>query len=928
MLWLLLAPLAVARPGDVARWAAVHDEPHIREVNAIAQTADGSLWVGSERGLFRFDGLDWHDDAEIGGAVDDLLLDARGQLWIAAGARLLRQNSAGERSEVVRLPGQNAGIRKLRWIDDSLYLAASNGVLRLDHQHGLQSLPGLEANGAFDLAPGSSAHGLLAGSLRGLLEWRDGSWQQRFGEGGARAITRLEHAADGSLWLGGYRLWRQPAAGNPAAPEPGIERVRRLALLSNGELWVGTHADGLQIRAADGTWRRGDRRLRGETINAIFEDREHDVWVGTIGGGLHRFALSGLGVIEADDGLPSKLLSSVAAGAEGELWVASYGRGGVRIARDGSIAAFTTPCGNALLSLVWEAPDALWIGAEGGLCHWREGVATQILAQHTVFGIAPAQGGGVWVLGTHQLSLVRGDRVEQRIEFPQLRPPAHVFTMLDDGDGGVWLGSDLGLEHFDADDHRLVNGDGPVNALLGADDDALWLLQDARLVLQMRDGRRGSTPVMEQAWMLWRDDEGQLWQIGGLGAARVSERALRERLAAGQPAPDWEIFVATDGHEGVYPSGVGFPQATTLPDGRLAFISHGQVRIGRLAPAGWQRIAPLPQLRNAQAPGVTSAEDGHAFAPDQQPLTLRYGAASLRDPQALRFRHRLQPLETDWSPSTSERMLSIGRLPPGAYTFEVEALLPDTPPAPAAQYHFSILPRWHETLWARSGGALAAVLAVALATAGLLRWRYRRIGERQRELEAVVTARTAELQAANVQLAELARTDALTGLANRREFRTAYEQEWRRARREGWPLGVLMIDVDHFKAYNDRHGHGAGDETLRRIAAALAASLHRPGELVARYGGEEFVALLPRTDLAGAIAVAEAMRTAVVALAIPHAGRKEGDSVSISLGAAALVPSDDAAEALLAQADTALYSAKHGGRNRVESYRASSGPPT
>ncbi|MBK7144256.1 MAG: hypothetical protein IPH76_03240, partial [Xanthomonadales bacterium] len=530
LLWLALASIATARPGDVARWMAMHDAPNIRDVNAIAQTADGSLWVGSDLGLFRFDGVEWHDDVALGEGVDDLLLDARGQLWIASGARLLRQDQEGNRSEAARLPEEDASIRSLRWIDDSLYLAASNGVLRLDRQHGLQPLPGLEAHGAFDLAAGSKGQGLLAGNLLGLMEWHDGSWQNRFGEVGARAITRLERGADDSLWLGGYRLWRQPAEGSPAAAEPGIERVRRMVQLSNGELWVGTHADGLQIRGTDGVWRRGDRRLRGETINAIFEDRERDVWVGTLGGGLHRFALSGLGVIEADDGLPSKLLSSVAAGAQGELWVASYGRGGVRIARDGSITPFATPCGDALISLVWEAPDLLWVGTEAGLCQWREGVAKQLLAKQTVLGLAPAREGGVWVLGRNQLSRMQGDRVLQRFELPPDRDNRHVFAMLDAGDGGAWVGSDLGLELIDDQGRRLVNGDGPVTALLDGSDGALWLLQQARLTLQLRDGRQWSTPAMELAWMLWRDEDGDLWQIGAAGAARVSERDLRSRL--------------------------------------------------------------------------------------------------------------------------------------------------------------------------------------------------------------------------------------------------------------------------------------------------------------------------------------------------------------------------------------------------------------
>ena len=160
--------------------------------------------------------------------------------------------------------------------------------------------------------------------------------------------------------------------------------------------------------------------------------------------------------------------------------------------------------------------------------------------------------------------------------------------------------------------------------------------------------------------------------------------------------------------------------------------------------------------------------------------------------------------------------------------------------------------------------------------------------------------------------------DGLTGVYNRRFFDERLAGEWARSTRNGSELGLVLLDVDFFKRYNDRHGHQAGDDTLRRVAAALPRTTKRPGDLVARYGGEEFVCLLPETGLAGALEVARQLREQVAALNIEHGASEVSGHVSVSLGVSAR-PSrlEGAAAQLLAAADLALYQAKSQGRNRA-----------
>ena len=172
-----------------------------------------------------------------------------------------------------------------------------------------------------------------------------------------------------------------------------------------------------------------------------------------------------------------------------------------------------------------------------------------------------------------------------------------------------------------------------------------------------------------------------------------------------------------------------------------------------------------------------------------------------------------------------------------------------------------------------------------------------------------------KLALANIKLQQLADIDGLTGIANRRRFDDVLAAEWLRGQRNQHSLALLMCDIDFFKLFNDRHGHLAGDQCLRKVATELNESLRRPGDIAARYGGEEFSLVLPNTDLDGALAIAEVCRQRVEALGMPN---QPDRTVTLSIGVACLVPVEGMQpEDLIEQADRALYEAKHTGRNKV-----------
>lgn len=209
---------------------------------------------------------------------------------------------------------------------------------------------------------------------------------------------------------------------------------------------------------------------------------------------------------------------------------------------------------------------------------------------------------------------------------------------------------------------------------------------------------------------------------------------------------------------------------------------------------------------------------------------------------------------------------------------------------------------------------LAGTNLVGMVAAYLIELQHRKVF-----LQSILLEREKqELERANVSLRELSYEDGLTGIANRRFLDERLREEWGRALRHRYPVTLLMLDVDHFKAYNDSEGHQAGDRVLQRLGGLLEGMAQRPGDLAARYGGEEFVVVLPGTAGDDGRAMAERIRRRVMDLRIPHPASPVAEVVTVSVGVASTVPSSgSSARDFLAAVDRALYTAKEAGRNRV-----------
>jgi diguanylate cyclase (GGDEF)-like protein len=279
-----------------------------------------------------------------------------------------------------------------------------------------------------------------------------------------------------------------------------------------------------------------------------------------------------------------------------------------------------------------------------------------------------------------------------------------------------------------------------------------------------------------------------------------------------------------------------------------------------------------------------------------------------------KFSYKLEGYDKKWSPWVSFHKKEYTNLPAGDYVFKVKAKNIFGIESPTAKFGFIILPPWYMTIYAYIGYFLLSGLFIYI----LLWFNSRRHKKARDKLEIIIKERTAIIKEQNRKLKELATHDGLTGLFNKRKFEELYDREWRRAVRNKTPIGIIMIDIDYFKLYNDSYGHQAGDICLKKVAETISNTVNRPGDAVARYGGEEFIVLLSETDEMGVTIIAERIRKRVENMRMVHEKSKVSDYITISLGCSVIIPDTELSPSvLIKKADDALYESKEHGRNRV-----------
>lgn len=678
-------------------------------------------------------------------------------------------------------------------------------------------------------------------------------------------------------------------------------------VLAGGEVVIASEAGGVVLLTPELAFDRALSRAEGlpsSHVESLAEDAEGGLWVVTTSQ-----------LARVDFGAPLTLIDA-RMGVEGTVHGIARHRGRLHLLTTSGLLVLDVAAGRrravrvaGVTARAWDAVDVgehLLVATAAGIYESRPSGARLVpgTARLSAYVLAPrADAPGTMLVGSRAgLSVLQRHGDGWRFAGDVAGAPRYVRTIVTRPGGTVFLGTTFdGIVRLALDDPtaapttiaageaHLREEDGVMHALDFATD-TLSLLDERRPGLSPLDLRGVALPA--RAVRFAHDSRGTLW-VGGRGVDLFEPGASSMR-----PILDRSVSV----------------QAIAIEDDGVVWLGSnaGLWRVAGLTVAR-QTALPAPTLERVFVDGQPIGRNGLEGAPPAlafgfERLRLEFTPNTFATDAVTAF--KLEPLDADWITARRGTAAEYTFLPSGRYRLHMRS---GTGANRAdSVWAFTVRPPWFRTPLV---GALEIVVGGGLLLLAS-QWRTQRLRRRSLELERAVIDKTAALQDANRRLADLAWRDELTGLHNRRHFEEALAAEWARAHRTRSPIALVMVDIDHFKSLNDTLGHVAGDRALRAVADVIKACARRPGDVAARYGGEEFAVLLPGGRWARVRELAEEVRQAVEAQALPHPGHGSGH-ITVSVGITAVEAPDSLEITLVDDADRALYRAKASGRNTV-----------
>jgi diguanylate cyclase (GGDEF)-like protein len=942
-------------------WSIEQGLPQIT-VSAIAQDAQGYVWVGTQSGLARFDGVRFTtftpDDTPAlpGMLVQALLSDRDGTLWIGTYKGLARYRD--RRFEAIPAPGGSDGsgldVRALAQTADGRVAVGSGAGLFVVVDGRLEPWPqGPDAPVLALLADGDA---LWGGSEEGV--WRLAPGAPHFepvGAGEALSVNRLVraggklHAATSrGLFVRGERAWER-FAGVENTPVEVLHEDR------DGNLWV--FATDRLLRVQQGRVVEtvsDDSPSAHRTLRAMHEDREGNLWLGSQWQGLARLWNGWTRRHGVDEGLGDPIVWSVARDLDDSVLVGGN-EGLWRYRRDGFervLAGSQLPHPNAYT--LYPEAERVWIGTRRGVAtlerdgSLRRPPELQVLDHAQINGFLRDRDGALWIAtlsglyrladGALQHAPAGASAATMRARLLYQTTGGRLLVGTQDGlyergaDGFVRAGADAGLpgELDITAIHELPGG----RLLVGALSEQLYLFADGRWFgFDRRQGLPANSP-----FFITHDSEGWVWVAGIRGVYRVPLAQLEAVAAGREPrVTQAQMLLSERGdvrgsQKGFCCNGAGNAKGFLWNDrlwlptrGGVATLGSGEVRFNPLPPpVTIERVRHGGQWHTVQA--------GAPLVPPRgaRDLAFEFTALSFQQPGSVELQYRLRGYDEDWVVLADplRRDAVYTNLPAGNYVFEVQAAnnagVWNRSPA---QLELQLPPFFHETPWFK---LLVAALLLALGFAAH-RWNTRQLRRRQLALEAQVADRTRALADANQRLEEMSHTDALTGLRNRRFLHgqlpadlSFYLREVRKPGNEGSVMMLALADIDHFKSINDRFGHAAGDLVLQQVARLLEKQV-RSGDYVVRWGGEEFLLVFRPMRSEEAPRIAERVRRSVAEHPF-DLGQERTLQVTTSIGFIEyplflVGPHTPDWQRMVELADRALYAVKASGRNGWATWR-------
>ncbi len=931
-----LAPCSLAQQFSFSSIAKGMDN---LDVNCIAQDRAGYLWVGTEDGLYRYDGNRFvrFGDAEglRGRYIQNLFLSAGGTLFVGTRDGIYFQRRSGSFAEI-RPPGdksefsQRAGTDFAEIAPDQVAAVDREGVFllrRIGPENWAASPMRLEGGPVWSVLEGSR-DALWYGCGADLCRLANGNVTHM-----AAALhmpkdrwVRLLMTQDGHLWLRGATHLGELTEGGKryvAHDLPGRSSASPYETLTADA--QGTIAASLGESFGllqENGWRMVTQRngLTRYDISTLFVDRDGSIWMGVVGHGLMRWVgKDGWEAFTVSQGLSDNIVWSSLRDRRGRFWVAT--ESGLNLISEGS--ATPRPWRKNGIqtarsdSLAEDGDGALWMGSAAGELvrideaslagrAWKLPEIVKVMSDGATHQLWIATDGGLYRLNT--AAWESGPVLVEDRAFP-LAKMRFTDLSLDHG-GRLWAAAQRGLFRLDPGGWTAIGsgGESTIPEEVAADAAGnVWVAGEFPGVMRLRI--QGARVV-----------ESQLISRPHLLSPQVVTLAVDHRgwLWVGQDAgvtvyngTSWRSFTQDDGliWNDTDTNAFSEDRDGSMWIGTSGGLSH------LLHPERVPNIGPRKPVISQIAFGATKITGGARVPWKTNPLTVSIASLDFIDAPHIRFRYRLAGLEEAWV-ETAEETIRYARLDPGDYQFQVEAVdLAEAKLSPIAEIDFRITPQWWQSWELKAGLLVLAGFGVAM----LWRMRFRHVLRQKQQLELAVQHRTEDLEREKTellrtreQMRHYAEHDFLTGLLNHRIIVERLRGEVDRSQREQTPMSVILADLDYFKAVNDTYGHPSGDLMLKKIGSVFQ-SLVRSYDWVGRYGGEEFLLVLPGTSYPSACTRAEQLRKAVQAAQVMFGD--EAIRVTASIGVASGFPTDS--EDMIRAADSALYRAKDKGRNCV-----------
>ncbi|HSP63814.1 MAG TPA: two-component regulator propeller domain-containing protein [Pyrinomonadaceae bacterium] len=817
-------------------------------VHSIAQTRDGYVWIGTEEGLARFDGVrftvfDLRNTPQLkSNYIRTLLTDRRGALWIGTAQGLIRMwdgkftaftTNEGLPSDTIQAVYEDR--------EGNLWVATANGL-------------GLFKGGA--LTTFTTKERLIGGSIQALFEDAEGAlWigtpygLGRLKDGkfvnytvrdglGSNSVRSIQQDRDGRLWFG-------TLVGLTSFSDGRFTTYTTRDGLPNDRI-ISLHADGegsLLIGTAQGLCRLSGRRFTGvnagnglstSTILSLFEDLEGNLWIGTESSGLSLLKDTKFTTYTVRDGLSSNLVKSIYEDRGGNTWIGTDG-GGLNVLRDGRLTVYTTSAGlssNIVLALFADEAGNLWAGTPDGLNRFNRGKFTTYtsadgLANNDVRSICADHRGNLWIGTRGGLSRLKDGVFRSYTEADGL-PNDLIATIYEDAKGSLWIGTFGGLSRFRDDEFTtLTTKDGlssdAVISLYEDSDGTLWIGTNGGGLNRLKEGQLTAYTTRnglldDFVYRVLEDGEQNLWLSCRKGIFHISKKELDD-FASGTIASIAPVAYGTaDGMMTRECSGGGDPAGWRGRDGKLWFPTIKGVAM----------IDPERIKVNEQAPPVVIEQiriDDQSIAPSEK-ITLPpgktrfdfyYTAPSFVAPEKVRFKYKLEGFDKDWIDSGARRIAYYTNLRPGTYTFRVIACNNDGVwNQTGASFALYLQPHFYQTYWFYVVG----VLGLALVVWQLYRLRLRGM---KAQFAAVLAERTRiarelhdnlaqEMAGISVQLELVARTmppGAETARTHLDRVRLLVRHGIAEARRYVWELRSPALDTSDLPT--------ALSETARRL---------------------------------------------------------------------------------------------------------------